>query len=247
VRRSIASSRCAGFTLVEALLATLLMSVIMAALATVTAQWLPSWDRGIMRLQRIETLALGLDRIVADISSAEFVSVGTSSTAGPIFEGDELSVIFARTTLAPNAATSLEIVRLAEASDERGLVLVRSTAEYPPRSGGSRAIDGLLFSNPVAMIRAPYRVAFSYAGPDRAWRDSWRGQAELPRAVRVRLRDIATSTTLAVSTSTMVHAELPARCTYATTVADCPILAAAGSTTGASGPETIGTDSLGSR
>jgi len=120
VSRPAASSRCAGFTLVEALLATLLMSVIMAALATVTAQWLPSWDRGIVRLQRIESLALGLDRIVADISSAEFVSVGSSSNAGPIFEGGELSVIFVRTTLSPNAATSLEIVRLGEASDERG-------------------------------------------------------------------------------------------------------------------------------
>ena len=36
----------AGFTLLEALVATALMGLILAALATITAQWLPNWDRG---------------------------------------------------------------------------------------------------------------------------------------------------------------------------------------------------------
>ena len=33
----------AGFTLIEALLATLLMAIIMGALAQMTSQWLRSW------------------------------------------------------------------------------------------------------------------------------------------------------------------------------------------------------------
>src|SRR5205085_7223546 len=57
----------AGFTLIEVLLATLLMTVILAALATVTSQWLPNWNRGIARVQRAEKLAIGLDRIAADL------------------------------------------------------------------------------------------------------------------------------------------------------------------------------------
>ena len=56
LRRACASE--AGFTLLEVLLATLLMTVILAALATVTAQWLPNWNRGIARVQRAERLAL---------------------------------------------------------------------------------------------------------------------------------------------------------------------------------------------
>ena len=63
----------AGFTLLEVLLATLLMTVILAALATVTAQWLPNWNRGMARVQRAERLAIGLDRIVADLSVAEMM------------------------------------------------------------------------------------------------------------------------------------------------------------------------------
>jgi general secretion pathway protein J len=50
----------AGFTLVEVLMATALMGAILAALATVTAQWLPNWNRGFARVQRTENLALGL-------------------------------------------------------------------------------------------------------------------------------------------------------------------------------------------
>jgi general secretion pathway protein J len=234
-----ASSGDAGFTLVEALLATLLMSLIMAALATVTAQWMPSWDRGVERLQRVEAVGLGLDRLAADLAAAEFVSAGPGIGPGsgvtvdaPIFDGGALSVIFVRTTLSPNGSTGLEVVRIAETSDDRGPVLVRSTAPFSPNVAGTGSADGLLYSNAVAVIRAPYRVTFSYAGIDRVWRDTWHGQTELPRAVRIRLRDILTSTTLAVSTSTLIHAELPVHCTWAKSISECPALARQSSSAG---------------
>jgi general secretion pathway protein J len=223
VSRPDVTSGDAGFTLVEALMATLLMGIIMAALASVTAQWLPSWDRGIGRLQRVEILALSLDRVVADIAAAEIISPGDGK-GPPVFDGGELSITFVRTQLNPNATGGLEVVRLAEVGDERGPVLVRSTAPFVPTADASSA-DAILFSNPVTMVRAPYRVAFSYAGPDRVWRDTWHQQTALPRAVRVQLRDLATSETLAVSTTVPIHAELPASCTWATTVDGCPELA----------------------
>ncbi len=232
-----ALSNSAGFTLVEALLAALLMGVIMAALATVTAQWLPGWDRGILRLQRDEALAVGLDRLVGDIAAAEIVSSGHN--APPLFDGGELSVAFVRTILKPNAAGGLEIVRIAEITDDRGPVLVRSTAPFAPDMPAG--VDTILFSSPVAMIRAPYRVAFSYAGPDRIWRDTWHQQTMLPRAVRVRVRDLATSTTLAVSTATVIHAELRASCIRPAQVLQCPELASQGATAANDSSGTSGT------
>ena len=78
----------AGFTLIEVLMATLLMTVILAALATVTAQWLPNWNRGIARVQRAERLAMGLDRMAADLSVAEMMPVNADAKA-PLFEGAE--------------------------------------------------------------------------------------------------------------------------------------------------------------
>lgn len=216
-------SRCAGFTLLEALASTLLMSIILAALATITAQWLPSWDRGFARLQRGGVLAASLERLTNDIAAAQYLSAGAANQP-PLFDGGELSVMFARTTLAPNTTTGLEVVRLAEAGSENGPALVRSTAPLPIGGDFSPENGDLVFANPVVMIRAPYRVSFSYAGPDRVWQSTWRGQVALPRAVRVSLRDNATSIVLGVSTSTLVHAELPARCTWVRTVAGCPML-----------------------
>ena len=64
----------AGFTLLEALVAMALMGLILAALATITAQWLPNWNHGIARVQRNEQVALGLERLAADLAAAEFIS-----------------------------------------------------------------------------------------------------------------------------------------------------------------------------
>ncbi len=232
MRRALVLSRSAGFTLIEAMLATVLMVVIMGALATVTAQWIPSWDRGFVRLQRAELLAAGLERLVADLAAAEIVSAGSDPKDRPLFEGTERSVTFVRTALGPNASTGLEVVQIAESKDDSGFALVRRTTPFLPATGGG---DQRNFANPVVVIRAPYRVTFSYAGRDRIWRDNWRDAAQLPYAIRVRVRDAATSATLAVSTSTLVRAELPARCTGVKVTVSCPGIGQSTNAAGANG------------
>jgi general secretion pathway protein J len=216
MRRVAARSRCAGFTLIEALLATLLMAIIMGALAQVTSQWLRNWNRGFARIQSEDLLAAGLDRLVADVASAEIIAA--SATNMPMFDGTEFAVMFVRTAVGPNTFTGLEAVRIEEASDNRGPALVRNTAPFTPAIRDLRDIE---FANPVVLIRAPYRIAFSYAGPDRVWRDSWSGVAQLPRAIRVSVRDSPSSRTLAVSTSALIRAELPARCAAAKAGNEC--------------------------
>ncbi len=109
----------AGFTLLEVLLATLLMTVILAALATVTAQWLPNWNRGMARVQRAEKLAIGLERALADLSVAEMVPISGDGKR-PLFEGNELAVTFVRTAVGPNTRPGLEIIRLIEKADAGG-------------------------------------------------------------------------------------------------------------------------------
>jgi general secretion pathway protein J len=212
-------STIAGFTLVEALLATALMGVILAAIATVTAQWLPNWNRGFERVQRTELLAVGLERIVADLASAEFVTAGHPNLP-PVFDGTELSVTFLRTALGPNTRPGLELVRIAEAGTERGLSLVRSRARFLPMGRDGAAAQGAP-ADPVVLLRAPYRVTFSYSGTDRVWKPVWRGERLLPKAIRVQVRDVATDRTLAVSTATLVRADMPADCVFAEVIADC--------------------------
>lgn len=218
--------REAGFTLVEALFATLLIAVILGMIATVTAQWLPNWNRGMARVERVELVAAGLERLVGDIAAAEFVSAGDAN-APPLFDGAELSLTLVRTALGPNAGPGLEVVRIAELADDRGPSLVRMTAPFVPTAEDNRTGEQFAFANRVAVVRSPYRVSFAYAGLDGVWRATWRREAQLPHMVRISVRDAATARMLAVSTIALVRAELPARCVMATTPAECPALGAA--------------------
>ena len=126
-------------------------------------------------------------------------------------------MLFIRTAFGPNTRAGLEIIRVVEVAGELGPVLVRTRAPFMPDPDVAR----LSYFDPVSLVRAPYRVSFSYAGPDRVWRNTWRNADTLPRAIRLRVRDAATDRILAVSTATTVHAELPADCIAAEVLADC--------------------------
>ena len=213
-RRALAGE--AGFTLIEVLLATLLMTVILAALATVTAQWLPNWNRGMARVQRAERLAMGLDRIVADLSVAETIPVNGDAKT-PLFEGSELAVTFLRTAVGPNARPGLEIIRLIEKADSQGLAMVRERAPFAPMPSDAQ----IRFADQVVLIRSPLRVTFSYAGPDQVWQPDWRGKMQLPDMVRVTVRDSTTGQVLAVSRAATVHVNAPPECVRAKNPATC--------------------------
>ena len=104
--------KCSGFTLIEALIAVALMGVILAALTSITSQWLPSWNRGIARAQRSELVRIALDQLIADLGVSEFITPNRD-TKTPLFDGTEFSVTFVRTAIGPNARPGLEIVRIA--------------------------------------------------------------------------------------------------------------------------------------
>ncbi|MBV8106926.1 MAG: general secretion pathway protein GspJ [Hyphomicrobiales bacterium] len=210
----------AGFTLFEALVSVAVMSAIVAALGAVAGQWLPNWHRGFGRVQRLETLDVGLQRLAADLEAAEFVTPNGASK-GPIFQGDEKTVTFVRVGIAPGTTPHLEFVRLAETVDERGFALVRSHAPFKTLDP-NRPIDAqLYFADPVVLIRAPFRVSFAFAGADRLWRGSWQDPALLPSAARIQVRDAATDKVLAFSTATLLHVDLPAECVTQKSVQQC--------------------------
>ena len=214
-----------GFTMIEALVAVALMGLIVGSLATVTGQWLPTWNRGLVRMQRNEQAAIALERLVVDLSAAEYV-FANRSVRGPLFVGEELGVIFVRRAVGPNASPGLEIVRISETADARGRVLVRTRAPFAPLPIGETTLDHVAFGDPVVLVRAPLRVTFAYKREDTGWMSNWRaitwpgavppaGGAEsspisLPTAIRFTVRDTVAERVLAVSTATRVHVELAA-------------------------------------
>jgi general secretion pathway protein J len=200
----------AGFTLIETLVALALMGLILSALATITAQWLPNWNRGIDRVQRSEEVSIAMERIAADLAAADFVPANRDQKR-PLFDGSPLAVTFVRTALGPNTGPGLEVVRIGETTDQGRLVMVRSRAPFGPLPLGSSLTEQIHVANPVVLLRPPYRLSFSYAGPDRVWRDSWHEADKLPASVMIVVRDAASERILPYSTVASIHVDAPAK------------------------------------
>jgi general secretion pathway protein J len=82
--------------------------------------------------------------------------------------------------------------------------------------------DGQIrFADQVVLIRAPFRVTFSYAASDQVWQPTWRGRMQLPDMIRATVRDGATGQVLNVSTATAVHVNAPAECARAKNPVSC--------------------------
>jgi general secretion pathway protein J len=199
----------AGFTLIETLVALALTGLVLSALANITAQWLPNWNRGMDRIQGSESIGLALQRICADLAAAEYVPANREQRQ-PLFDGSELSVTFVRTALGPNARPGLDVVRIGEITDQRDLVTIRSRAPFAPLQPAASLSEQLQFGDPVVLMRAPFRLSFSYAGRDRIWKSNWHDPDKLPAAIMLTVRDAATERVLSVSTVTSIHAEAPA-------------------------------------
>jgi general secretion pathway protein J len=207
MKRANSDSPIAGFSLIEAMATMALTATIIVALSSVAGQWLPNWRRGFVDLQRADLLGIGLERLVEDLSAAEYVtpSAGAPTT---LFEGDASSVLFVRSAIGPDAYPHLEIVRLAEIKDDRGLATVRTRTRFAPTAPGAPA-QAIAFGDPVTLIRAPFHIAFAYAGPDRVWLPSWNGRKKLPEAVRITVRDTIANRVLAASTVAHIRVTAP--------------------------------------
>jgi general secretion pathway protein J len=200
-----------GFTLIETVVALALMSLVLYALANITAQWLPNWSRGVGRVQRAEAIGTALQRIAADLAAAEFVPANRDAKH-PLFDGSELSITFVRTSVGPNAGPGLEVVHFGEATDRGEFVTVRSSARFAPLPVGSSVSEQVHLGNPVVLLRAPFRLSFAYAGTDRVWKSTWREADRLPAMIKLTVRDAASQRVLSASTIASIHVQVPSDC-----------------------------------
>jgi general secretion pathway protein J len=126
-----------------------------------------------------------------------------------------------RTALGPNARTGLDVVRIGETTDQRELVTVRLRAPFGPLTQAASLSEQIQLADPVVLLRAPFRLSFSYAGQDRVWKSSWHDADKLPAAIMLTVRDARTERVLSVSTVASVHADAPAAGNCAQPGKDC--------------------------
>jgi general secretion pathway protein J len=207
----------AGFSLVEALVATALMGLVLTGLTLLTGQLMPNWQRGLSRVQAGEALGLAVDRMAADLQAAEFVPRDREAKE-PLFTGTETGVTFVRSALGPNDPPGLQIVQLAPTGSLREPALARSTTPYLPQDPDAPSANP---GDGVDLVPGAYQVLFSFAGRDGIWRSAWRDQDRLPRAVRIVVRERASGRTMAASTAAVIRTEVPAACIPDETLEGC--------------------------
>jgi general secretion pathway protein J len=199
----------AGFTLIEALAALVIAGIVLSALATITSQWLPAWNRGVDRVQRAEMLGLALRRIADDLSAAEFVPANREQKQ-PLFEGRELAVTFVRRAIGPNAGRGLDVVQIGETANGRDIALVRSRTLFAPLPLGVSISESLHFSDRVVLLAPPFRLSFAYADPSLTWRSDWHEADRLPAAVRMTVHDSSRGGVPVMSSVVRIHVDAPA-------------------------------------
>lgn len=194
-----------GFTLIEMLVALLILGLVVGSLASISAEWLPNWKRGLVRARSSERIAIALDRLVSDLSAAQYVSLSRQKRL-PLFQGDERSVTFVRSAIGPNGSRGLEIVRIAVITDSRGPALVRMRAPFTP-ADGDLSVERIPFVDPVVLLRSPLHVTFGFAGYDGKWLKNWRNAGILPTAVRFVVQNEDRDRTTLISTATRIHVD----------------------------------------
>ena len=112
-------------------------------------------------------------------------------------------------------------MRIAEINEKSGKTLVRSTKPFAPFGSNATSVTQIEFANPVVLFRSPYWISFAYAGRDRIWKTTWQNASELPATIRLTVRDATSGRTLSVSTTALVHVDMPAACASGKSKDDC--------------------------
>jgi general secretion pathway protein J len=206
-----------GFTLLELLAALAIAAVIIAASSALVRNVALRFDQGTRTVSDGERLILAIERLAADIGSARFVlqkSGDRSAQSSPplAFVGEPARIVF----VGPGGVAANqgeEAVSLTVEQEDDVTRLVRRRA---PWFGPRTRFEELSFSDPVTLLEGKYFISFAFGQITQngtlAWSDAWKGQASLPRFVRLNLRDRATGANLLPGTEFVIRADASGGC-----------------------------------
>ena len=191
--------RQAGFASLEALLALILTLVVVAGLSSFTRLWVGDWGRGIDRSQTLEEVALAIDRIAADLESAEALTL-PNEPGRILFIGREREISFMRSSASPNANGGLETVALIAGSGDDALV--RKTWGYD----GSFETRLRPETNSARLLPRGVSMTFAYADDEGLWAPEWGSTRHLPTRVRITIASERGNVAFSTIVRTVVNA-----------------------------------------
>jgi prepilin-type N-terminal cleavage/methylation domain-containing protein len=206
------SGRSNGFTLVEILAALAIAAVIIAAASALVHNVALHFEQGTRTVSDGERLILAIERLAADIGSARFVlrtsdDRSANSTSPLAFIGEPATIIFVGPGGVPANQNGEEVVSLTIDQEDDVTRLVRRRA---PWFGPRTRFEELTFGDPVTLLDGKFLISFAFGqvtgNGTLTWNDSWKEQANLPRFVRLNLRDRATGADLLPGTEFVIRA-----------------------------------------
>jgi hypothetical protein len=203
---------------VELLAALAIGAVIIAASSALVHNVALHFEQGTRTVSNDERVILAIERLAADLGSARFVLRTTDDRSAPsttpiAFIGEQAMVVFVGPGGVPADQSGEEVVSLTiEQEDDVSRLVRRQAPWFGPRT----RFEELTFGDPVILLDGKFLISFVFGQFTQdgtlAWRDVWKGQASLPRFVRLNLRDRATGADLLPETDFVIRADASGGC-----------------------------------
>jgi prepilin-type N-terminal cleavage/methylation domain-containing protein len=216
-----------GFTLIEALAALAISSVIIVACAALVHDVTLHFDRGSRTVDVAERFILATDRLSADFGSARQVARRTEAgkaiafTAGPGDSQTPGKIVFVGAAPVASAPSRDEVVMLTFERDDDVMRVVRRSA---PWGGPSSSFEDVAPDNPVVLIEGKWDISFLLGrlapGGALTWHPNWIGESTLPRFVRLLVRGASGRDVLGEA-DFVIRADAPADCGRPEAVVGC--------------------------
>ncbi|HVX92446.1 MAG TPA: prepilin-type N-terminal cleavage/methylation domain-containing protein [Xanthobacteraceae bacterium] len=205
----------AGFTLVEALAALAIASVVVMGTSALVRTVALNFDRGTQAVGDAERLVRASARLAEDFAATRFVRAKDGSEWSAQFVGDPAQVRFLTAARGGSAQASAadEAVGL---RIERAGEFTRLTQRRAAWPGPPVRIDGLALGDAVVLLEGRFDMRFAFARLSSdggvVWSDRWSRQRALPRLVRLEVRDRRTGADLLAGAEFAVRADAPPGC-----------------------------------
>ena len=222
-----ARARQRGFTLIEALAALAISSVIIAATVTLIHAVARNFDRGTRGVDAADGLTLAVERLASDFTSARFVAWMTAKGPALAFKGEQADgdkparIVFVGGRDTGDGSRSDEVVTLSIERSDDVTRLVRRRAAW---SGADMPVDHLSPQDPVVLLEGNVDIAFAFGRlvpGGLAWSTTWSDATTLPRFVRLILRDRATGVDPVGEADFIVRTDAPLACGRPAAGPDC--------------------------
>jgi general secretion pathway protein J len=185
------SKRSGGFTLVELLVAIMILTLFMTASMGAVRIASRSWAAGQERSDTTEEMRATADFLRRQFAQLLFLTIGEGDEQRLLFIADQKHVRFvAPAPQYSQGAGLITYILTAEAIEEDNALTLR----YAPFDPGSDELSNDYFSEPVVLATGFDGIGFQFYGAptqddDTEWRASWEEDAEnYPKAIIIRTR-----------------------------------------------------------